>query len=185
MSWSPGEFVTEFSVFSFFQKPHQPYSSCCPWGINITISTLQTGKQRKSSLTINLWRAGPYLGFDQFGPSLNGLSLNGQGLGTSLREARCIGLSREWHFILTGRETQARARSFNKDFNAYLSPSAWGTFEWFIRAYVNSDYCGRHACILFNLPLVLKNWRSSGLSAFHGAWSVRCWYIERHHLMSW
>lgn len=68
MPWSPGEFVTEFSVFSFFQEPHQQYSSCYPWGLSITISTLQTGKQRKSSLT-NLCRAGPYLGFDGLGAS--------------------------------------------------------------------------------------------------------------------
>lgn len=42
------------------------------------------------------------------------LSLNGQGLGTSPREARCDGLSRVWHFILTGRWTQGRPRSFKK-----------------------------------------------------------------------
>lgn len=35
------------------------------------------------------------------------------GVGYQLREARWDGLSREWHFILAGREAQARASSFN------------------------------------------------------------------------
>lgn len=69
-----------------------------------------------------------------------------------------------------------------------VSPSSWGKPEWFLSAYVNSDCYGRHACILFNLPLVLKNRSNSGflsISVWFSPSGVRCWYIQKHHLMSW
>lgn len=45
------------------------------------------------------------------------------------------------------------------------------------------------ACLYtFNLPLFLKYWSSSGflsISVWFSPSGVRCWYIQRHHLMSW